>query len=174
MPVNTWITGVTDNSGVGKLVGWQTSDDSNKGLYEVTITARDATCYITSVSATYTLDVRSMCQVPPITIDPNDTIFKIPSLIYDVYQQPSGEILWSDTDAQIANPTVDCGPIEFEITNLDGTTIDPLLFAHTQNITPGQHGFFVQTDDELKEGLYDFTIKAWYTGYATNVGSKDF
>ena len=69
---------------------------------------------------------------------------------------------------------MDCGPIEFEITYLDGSPIDPLVFTHTQNITPGQHGFFVQTDDELKEGLYDFTIKAWYTGYAANVGSKDF
>ena len=37
-PVNTWITGVYDNLGAGKVVGWQSFDEIDKGQYVVSIT----------------------------------------------------------------------------------------------------------------------------------------
>ena len=56
-PVNTWISGVSDSLGVGKLVGWSTSDEMHVGTYTVTITAADAICphNLPAVSASYTL-----------------------------------------------------------------------------------------------------------------------
>ena len=36
---NTWITGFTDNGGLGKIVGWQTDEYANIAQYTVTITA---------------------------------------------------------------------------------------------------------------------------------------
>ena len=38
-PTNTWITGVTDNSGNGRDVSWQTNVEANVALYTVTIAA---------------------------------------------------------------------------------------------------------------------------------------
>ena len=43
-PVNTWISGVSDNAGLGETVGWSTIDEFNVGFYTITITAADAQC----------------------------------------------------------------------------------------------------------------------------------
>ena len=64
--------------------------------------------------------------------------------------------------------------MEFEITNFDGTPIDPLVFTFTPFYSNNDHEFAVQTDDETQEGPHDFVIKAWYTDYATNFSEKDF
>ena len=70
-PINTWITGVSDFLGVGKLVGWSTNDEKHVGIYKVTITAEDAICphNAPAVSTSYTLEVKSQCWIIPITID---------------------------------------------------------------------------------------------------------
>ena len=36
---NSWITGVTDNSGNGETVSWSSSDNNHVGVYTITITA---------------------------------------------------------------------------------------------------------------------------------------
>ena len=80
-PLNTWITGITDNDGESRNVGWESQSDLHIGTYEVKITVNDALCYTAPpVSATYTLEVKSQCWVVDIVIDPTDTIFKFPSI----------------------------------------------------------------------------------------------
>ena len=44
LPVNTWLTGVSDYSGNGKKVGWSTITESHMGVYTITIDARDSQC----------------------------------------------------------------------------------------------------------------------------------
>lgn len=55
-----FITGVSDNLGDGKLVGWYSADEVDIGNYIVTINAA-TTCQ--SGSKTYQLDVYSACKV---------------------------------------------------------------------------------------------------------------
>ena len=90
-PVNTWITGVSDNSGAGSLVGWSTNNESDLGIYTITINVDDAECpaYVTDVQASYTLDVKSLCWVTAITIDSLTAIFTSPVLTQDVWQPSS-------------------------------------------------------------------------------------
>ena len=74
---NTWITGFTDNNGDGKIVSWQTNDEANVAQYTVTI---DVTNGCSSDQLSYTLDVRTACEIYVHTIDLSDTIFTSPAL----------------------------------------------------------------------------------------------
>jgi len=53
------MTGVSDNSGSGNLVGWSTSDELNMGTYTISITAIDATCPYATATGSFTLEVMS-------------------------------------------------------------------------------------------------------------------
>lgn len=138
LPVNTWITGVSDNAGDGSLVGWSTTDDTLVGLYTVTITADDATCpyYVTDVQASYTLDVKSLCYVTPITIDSLNAVFVSSALTQDVWE-PSKDLTWSDGDVSISDLTVDCGAVGFSLENQDATALDATVFTATLSQTVG-------------------------------------
>jgi len=75
--VNTWITGVSDSNGSGKVVGWSTSTDVNVSVYTITLTAIDSLCPNSTQTGTgtYTLDVKTQCWVTAITIDSANTVF---------------------------------------------------------------------------------------------------
>ena len=125
-PINTWITGVSDSLGVGKLVEWSTTDEMHVGIYTVTITAEDAICphNLPAVSSSYTLEVKSQCWIIPIMIDQPDAVFKSPAATYMV-DDPMIELEWSDLNVDtFTNPSVDCGPMEFLIKNQDGSTLE--------------------------------------------------
>ena len=47
LAMNTWLTGISDYSGDGKLVGWKTITESDMGIYTITILARDPVAAIT-------------------------------------------------------------------------------------------------------------------------------
>ena len=58
LPVNTWLTGVSDYSGDGKKVGWSTITESDMGTYTVTIIAKDSFCpYPQFGTMSYTLGI---------------------------------------------------------------------------------------------------------------------
>ena len=58
-PANTWITGVSNSSGSGKVVGWSTSNESNINIYTITITAIDSLCPNATATGSFTLDVKT-------------------------------------------------------------------------------------------------------------------
>ena len=94
-------------------------------------------------------------------------------MIYDVWQLATS-LTWTDAIITVTDPTVNCGPLEFSIENLDGTAIDPLVFTYSPADAFNDHTFTVYTEDDLMEGPHDFVIKAWFTNYNTNVSQKNF
>ena len=94
-------------------------------------------------------------------------------MIYDVWQVATS-LTWTDVIITVTDPTVNCGPLEFSIENLDGTAIDPLVFTYSPADAFNDHTFTVYTEDDLMEGPHDFVIKAWFTNYNTNVSQKNF
>ena len=80
LPANTWITGVSDNNGVGTTVGWETSDEAHIGYYTVTISGAGPCTQIPTTNS-YILEVASLCKIVPIVIDALDVKFAFPSVI---------------------------------------------------------------------------------------------
>ena len=81
LPVNTWLTGVSDYSGDGKKVGWSTIAESDMGTYTVIIIAKDSFCpYPQFGTMSYTLEVKNQCWVATITIDSPNAVFGSPAL----------------------------------------------------------------------------------------------
>ena len=92
-------------------------------------------------------------------------------------EDPAESILWSDANVTtgVTDPAVDCGPMEFEIVNIDGSSIDTNVF--TANLDPSLGAIqelSVYSILNSLAGTYDLKVKAWFTNYATNVGEKDF
>lgn len=170
MPVNTWITGVSDNLGIDKIVGWYTIDEINKGQYTVTITAKSL-CSV--VPDSYLLDVLSQCWVDPYELDFADAIFGFPSLIQNVWQ-PASTITWDSTVVEITVAGINCGLATFTITNADDTPIDPTLFTETLSPTGGSNSLTIQTNDSGKVGPYTLKLTATLIDYPTNVRSREF
>lgn len=75
-PANTWITGVSDNGGLGSLVGWSTNNEVYAGSTWTVTVENFVGCKRKSV--TYDVIVESQCKVVPMTIDPSDTLFQSP------------------------------------------------------------------------------------------------
>ena len=82
-PVNTWLTGLTDNLGVGKLISWQTNDEINVAVHTVTISATNV-CQVGA--ETYILDVQSACKVQNIDLDVSNLIFTLPALTTSIWE----------------------------------------------------------------------------------------
>ena len=86
LPVNTWLTGVSDYLGAGKKVGWSTPTETDMGTYTITIMAKDSYCaYPQFGTMSYTLEVRSQCWVATITIDSPNAVFGSPALTQNVW-----------------------------------------------------------------------------------------
>lgn len=75
-PANTWISGVSDNAGLGSLVGWSTDNEVYAGTTWTVTIENFVGCLRTSV--TYDIIIESQCKVLPMTIDPTGTIFPSP------------------------------------------------------------------------------------------------
>ena len=169
MPVNTWITGESDNNGDGKLVGWETFDEVNKGQYTVTITAKSS---CSTVPASYTVDVLTQCWVDPFDIDLADNKFAFPSLIQNVWQAKK-VLKWNSSVIGIT-AGIDCGLATFTIVNAaDDSPIDPDLFT-TVFRTDKNSKLKVQTNDSTKVGPYLLKVTATLIDYPTNVRSREF
>ena len=108
---NDWISGFTDNDGVGKIVGWQTDLQSKIGQYTVTVEAWN-TCV--TGTASYVLEVITVCNKMLLQIDTANLIFTSPALVQDVWADAS-DLFW-DVDAVTQQyPLENCGPIEWEL-----------------------------------------------------------
>ena len=124
-PVNTWLTGLTDNLGVGKLISWQTNDEINVAVHTVTISATNV-CQVGA--QTYILDVQSACKVQNIDLDVSNLIFTLPALTTSIWE-PSQFIMWDDTVVSPQHIDIDCGPYLFELVMKDGTPVDTSVFT---------------------------------------------
>lgn len=129
-PANTWIT---DSSGVGRVVGWQTLDEPDMGTYTVTITVVDAVCPRNIGTASYTLEVTSPCEITPITIDSGDFVFRSPARTMDVWQ-PQEDIDWSDGDTIWS---YSCSDMQFAIVDQADSAVDSFLFTVALDPTDG-------------------------------------
>ena len=92
-------------------------------------------------------------------------------------EDPAESILWSDINVTtgVIDPAVDCGPMEFEIVNIDGSPIDPNVFTKILDPALGAiQELSIYSDLNSLAGTYDLKVKAWFTNYSTNVGEKDF
>ena len=74
---HTWIT---DNSGTGKALSWQTDDETQVVTYTVTITGSPSASCPGSKTTSYDLDVQSACNVLTPTIDVATSIFASPAM----------------------------------------------------------------------------------------------
>lgn len=169
-PVNTWITGVSDNLGDGKIVGWFSTEETHKGEYNVSILAKSQ---CSKVEASYTLEVLSQCWVDPYDIDFSDTVFGFPALIQNVWQ-PASTLTWDSTKVEITVAGIDCGLATFTITNADDTPIDAEIFTENLSLSGGSNTLTVQTNDSNKVGSYLLKVTATLIDYPTNVRSRDF
>ena len=152
MPTNTWITGVSDNGGLGRTVSWQTDTEANKGLYTVEVKAQGICS--PPIAVTYTLDVKSQCFVRPFLFDQNTPVFTVPALSTNIYDPNPAILTWTDT--QVFQDLI-CGPGEYSITM--SPSGDPLISLFAASSTPPDHSLHIlSTTDPLNVGTYDIIV----------------
>ena len=82
---------------------------------------------------------------------------------------------WTDTLVTTSNPSYNCGPVTFSITNTDGTPFDTTVFTATlSNVVASTQTFSTQTDVSAKKGTYTLRVTASFDNYLTNTGYIDF
>ena len=82
---------------------------------------------------------------------------------------------WTDAIVTTSNPSFNCGPITFTITNTDGTAFDTTVFTATlSNVAGSTQTFSTQTDVSAKKATYNLRVTASFDNYLTNTGFLDF
>ena len=66
---------------------------------------------------------------------------------------------------------LDCGPIEFILTDLVGEPVNPALF-NANFFDPQDIG--IQTDDRSLVDIYPLKVTAYFVDYPTNTAEKPF
>jgi len=84
-------------------------------------------------------------------------------------------LTWTDAIVTTSNPSFDCGPITFTITNTDTTAFDATVFTATlSNVVGSTQTFSTQTDVSAKKATYNLRVTATFDNYSTNTGFLDF
>ena len=160
---------IVDNGNDGRYLEWETSDDLNIASYTVTISA---TNMCVTASASYTLEVRSVCEGQLLEIDPSNAKFSSPALIQNIWQ-PVDSLLWDENDVVAEYPLYDCGPLVFELVTQFDTAPDAAVFTLDAAFDPRQ--LIVFTEDSAEAGTYPLRIKVTFFDWPYNPGAvKDF